>query len=97
VLSIVGPNTVAIAAGTPMTLELESTCRQTGAGTGIIRFDARWKIDGVLNNPDNGNTVTTADTTAAQDINVTFTWNENNVADTLSITQGRCLCIDPAR
>ena len=84
-----------IAAGTPVEVRVASTCRSIGA-TGTMQFNSVLWIDGVANNPDSS-TLATIDTTTAQNTTVTVQWTVANASNTISINQGRVLCIEQNR
>lgn len=60
------------------------TIRSVG-GSGSIAFHGRIEIDG---NANDNNSIETIDTTAAEDLTVTITWDNAKVGNTISIYQG---------
>lgn len=77
------------------TLRVQATVRTTGA-TGTLQMNAMLFVSGLTVDP-SVSSLTTINTTIAQDTTVTAQWGEANVADTISIEQGRVLCIEPNR
>jgi hypothetical protein len=84
-----------IAAGTPFKLEVTTTCRSTGA-TGTLQVNTLFSIDGVTYVPD-ASTLATINTTTVQDTTVTAQWTVANASNTITVAQGRVLCIEPSR
>ena len=80
----------------PFELSIALTVRSTGA-TGTARIDSIMHTGAaVAIDPGAGNVVT-IDTTSAENTEVTFQWNEANVANVVVFTQARVLCIEPNR
>ncbi len=76
----------------PFEIVIATTCRTTGA-SGTMQVNVRFFIDGVLSNGDTNASVS-IDTTTAQDTTCTWQWNEANASDTMTVHQGRVLCIE---
>ena len=85
----------AIAAGTPFEIRITATCRSTGA-SGSMQFNSVLWIDGVSNIPDS-TALATIDTTTAQNTTSTLQWTVANASNTITVNQGRVLCIEPNR
>ena len=88
-------NTGNIAAGTPFEIRVTATCRTTGA-TGTMQLNSVLWIDGVANIPDSA-ALSTIDTTTAQNTTITLDWTVADVSNTITVNQGRILCIEPNR
>jgi len=84
-----------IAAGTPFEIITFATCRSTGV-TGTLQVNSRLWIDGITNAPD-AQALVTIDTTTAQDTTITAQWSVANASNTMTVQQGRVLCIEPNR
>lgn len=90
--SIVTPASTAMTS-VPFELRVGFTCRTTGA-TGTARIDGLLMLGQSIGIDPGAGGTPTIDTTTAQDTTVTFQWNEANVANTVTFTQGRTLCIE---
>lgn len=84
-----------IAAATPFEFKAHTTCRSTGA-SGSMQINGHLWIDGVANVPDSRATIT-IDTTTAQDTTITLQWTTANASNTVSVDQGRVLCVETNR
>ncbi len=84
-----------IAAGTPFEIRVSATCRSTGA-SGTMQFNSVLWIDNIANSPDS-TTLATINTTTAQNTTVTLQWTVANANNTITVNQGRVLCIEPNR
>lgn len=82
-----------IAAGTPFEIKVTTTLRTTG-GTGTLQINAVLWIDGVVNIPDS-TSLATVDTTTAQNTTITLQWTVADAGNTITVNQGRVLCIEP--
>lgn len=81
-----------IAAGTPFEFKVTTTCRSIG-GSGSLQINSVLWIDGVSNVPDSAALVT-IDTTTAQNTTITFQWTVADTSNTITVNQGRVLCIE---
>lgn len=81
-----------ISAGTPFEFRVTATCRSTGA-SGTMQFNCVLWIDGIANIPDSVS-LATIDTTTAQNTTVTLQWTVANANNTVTVNQGRVLCIE---
>lgn len=88
-------NVATIAANTPFEVRVSTTVRSTGA-TGTMQVNGVLWIDGIANSADAAALVT-IDTTTAQDTTITFQWTYASTSNTLTVNQGRVLCIEPNR
>ena len=84
-----------IAAGTPFEFTLTTTVRSVGA-SGTMQINGVLWIDGVSNVAD-AQTLATINTTTAQNTEVTLKWTVANASNTVSVHQGRILCIEPSK
>lgn len=85
-----------IAAGTPFEIRVTTTIRTIGA-TGSMQINSVLWIDGVTNVPDSATLVNNIDTTTAQNTTITAQWTVQNASNTMTVNQGRVLCIEPNR
>jgi len=86
-------NVGSIPAGTPFEARIATTVRSIGA-SGTMQINAVVWIDGYSNTPD-ASTLATIDTTTAQETTVTIQWTVANAGNSVTINQGRVLCIEP--
>lgn len=84
-----------IASGTPFEIIINTTCRSVGVA-GTMQINARLHIDGVNNTPD-AQALVNIDTTTAQNTTVTAQWSSADASNSLTVHQGRVLCIEPNR
>jgi hypothetical protein len=95
VQTIATPANTVINANTPFMLRITMTVRSIG-NPGSVQMNSWFQIDGITNTPDAA-TLMTPNTTTANNTTVTFQWGEANVADTITVNQGRVLCVEQNR
>jgi hypothetical protein len=93
--TITTPASTLIVANTAFVLRITGTVRSIGA-SGTMQFNSFFDINGVTSDPVAAALVT-INTTTAQDTTITFQWGEAQAADTITINQGRLLCVEPNR
>lgn len=81
-----------VSAGTPFEFRVSCTVRSIG-GSGTMQINSVLWIDGVANIPDS-TTLASIDTTTAQNTTVTMQWTSAQTNNTITINQGRILCIE---
>lgn len=81
-----------ISAGTPFEFRVSATVRSVG-GSGTMQINSVLWIDGVANIPDS-TTLASIDTTTAQNTTITMQWTSAQTDNTITINQGRVLCIE---
>lgn len=96
VLTFATTGSTAIAANSALLMRVYTTCRTTGA-SGSMQINAVMEINGTATDPQAA-ALPTIDTTTAQDTTITFQWGtDNDASNTVTINQGRVLCIEPNR
>lgn len=81
-----------IAAATPFEFRVSCTVRSIG-GSGTMQINSVLWIDGISNIPDS-TTLASIDTTTAQNTTVTVQWTSAQTDNTITVNQGRVLCIE---
>jgi hypothetical protein len=84
-----------IAAGTPIEIIVDTTCRSVGV-SGTMQVNLRVFIDGVLNVPD-ARSLVTINTTTAQNTTITAQWSHADASNTMIIDQGDVICIESSK
>jgi hypothetical protein len=85
----------AISAGTAFEIIIAGTCRSVGA-SGTMQLNMIARIDGVSNPPDT-RALATINTTTSQTLELTAQWDVASATNTITVDQGRVLCIDGAK
>jgi hypothetical protein len=88
-------NVATIAANTPFEIRVATTVRSIGP-TGTMQVNGVLWIDGISNSADAAALVT-IDTTTAQNTTITLQWTYASASNTITVNQGRVLCIEPNR
>ena len=76
-------------------LRIQTTVRSIGA-TGTLQINGMLNVSGLTVDP-SVSALTVINTTIEQNTTVTFQWGEASVSDTISVEQGRIVCVEPDR
>jgi hypothetical protein len=96
--TITTTSSTVIPSGTPFEMRVTATFRAVGAGSGSLQINSVFWIDGVANVPDSALLISSLNTTVATNLLIRIAAGTDvNASNTLTVNQGRVLCIEPNR